>query len=86
MALTAEEKSYALQIVLKYMSFSPKSIPDADKFFVFFEADEETKKKMISDYIKLELLPYRQGVLQTYNDLATKEQAYIDELSAKANP
>ena len=86
MALTVEERKFALHIISKYAALTPQDGVDFDKFFDFIEADEATKRAMIKEYITLELIPQRQAVLSQYNTLAVQEQATIDDLNTKVKP
>jgi hypothetical protein len=86
MALTAEERNYALGIMLKYASITPRGDLDLDKFFDFIEADEATKRTMIKEYITKELIPQKEASLARYNQLVISEQTTIDDLNTKVKP
>lgn len=85
MALTAEEREFALQVIFKYTTISPTPHVDPESFFTFIEADDAGKRAIIKTFIEDEIKA-KQDAIQRHVDGIAYEQAQIADLQAKVKP
>lgn len=81
MALTLEERSYAIGILAQYCGMVPNhGGSDEDKFFSFIEADEKGKQELIKKYINDIIIPLQQKAVTYYAQLLSDSQIKLQQL------